>query len=357
MKIIINDSDILKYTMASLGEERTVLVTHKPSGRSKEFPNRSAFRGRVSKSGDYGGWLKEINSKREESGLPIFLLEDFEIEDIQKAQPIENNLFALKQYIENIKDFMGADEIRLNLGEGKSFRHKILLPWEGKDGQSRVYKGNRAHSLKPIHLQSVHDYLVKVKKANIITGVEVDDHLSMMSYKGHQMYLKTGNKYDNPYIQHTTDKDNCQVEGWLYNPNWMEAPMYIEGLGEMWKDASGKIRMIGRKSLYGQLLSQDVADNIYPKRTPNGQTNRYSENQMYYDLVDLKTDRECWALIVEKYKEWFGEEVVEYKAWDGSVVREDWIGWLQKHFDLYKMLRWEGDSVDISKIFDGMKLK
>lgn len=78
---------------------------------------------------------------------------------------------------------------------------------------------------------------------------------------------------------------------------------------------------------------------------------------MFSDLVDLKTDMECWALIVEKYKEWFGEDVVEYKAWNGSVVKEDWVGWLQKHFDLYKMLRWEGDSVDVSKILDGMKLK
>lgn len=351
MKILNVDSDLLLHMFASLGEERTIIVTHKPSGKTKEFKGRMEFRGRIKKDGSCGGWLADLNKDREERGLPPFALEEFKIEDKQVAQPIEHSIFALKQHLKSVKNGLGVKEVRLYLGDGsKCHRHQILLPWEGEDGQARRYKAQRKDLIKPIHLEGIRKYLTNTLKANIISGIEVDDKLAMLNWEGHQKYLKTGNKYDNPYLCYTRDKDANACEGWLFNSDWMEAPMYVEGLGEMWKDASGKIRMIGRKSLYGQLLSQDSVDNIHPKRTPNGQTNRYSENKMFSDLVDLKTDRECWALIVEKYKEWFGEEIIEYKAWDGSVVREDWIGWLQKHFDLYKMLRHDGDKVDVKNI-------
>lgn len=356
-KILNVDGDILLHMFASVGEERSILVTHKPSGRVKEFKGRQEFRGRIKKDGTCGGWLAEVNKMREEKGQLAFPLEDFGIEDKQVAQPLEHSIYALKQHLKSVKNSLGCSDVQLYLGDGsKCHRHDILLPWEGEDGQGRRYKAQRSGLIKPVHLDGIRHYLTHNLKANIISGIEVDDKLAMLNWEGHQKYLKTGNKDDNPYLCLTVDKDACGTDGWLMNPNWMDKPMYIEGLGEMWKDPSGKIRMTGKKSLYGQLLSQDVVDNIHPKRTPNGKTNRYSETQMFTDLVDLKTDQECWALIVEKYKEWFGEEEIEYKAWDGSRVKETWVSWLQKHYDLYKMLRWEGDVVLVNNILLDHKL-
>lgn len=42
----IIDLDYVKYASASVGEKRSIIVTHKSSGRQKEFSTRTEFWGR-----------------------------------------------------------------------------------------------------------------------------------------------------------------------------------------------------------------------------------------------------------------------------------------------------------------------
>src|SRR5690554_400991 len=110
------DLDSVKYAVASVGENRSVLVTHKSSGRTISVPNRSTFYGHWKKK--EGGMLAEINKGR----TSPFLWDEFEYEDVQEAQPIENVLHTAKMMVEKAVSESKADKVFFYIGKGDSFR-------------------------------------------------------------------------------------------------------------------------------------------------------------------------------------------------------------------------------------------
>ena len=94
--LIVLDLDQTCFVSAAGVEKRTIKATHKASGRDKIFKNRTEFWGAQKKVG--GGWLKDQNmnmeakSKSEGREFTPWGRDDFTIEDIQTAEPVEHCL-------------------------------------------------------------------------------------------------------------------------------------------------------------------------------------------------------------------------------------------------------------------------
>ena len=74
--VVLIDGDQSAYVLAAANESRTIEVTHKQTGRKKEFKNRTEFYG--NKKTTLGGWLADTNIQREIKNLPLFTKEDFD---------------------------------------------------------------------------------------------------------------------------------------------------------------------------------------------------------------------------------------------------------------------------------------
>jgi len=138
--VAVIDLDYIKYTAAAVGETRTVLVTHTPTGREHSFDNKTAFYGRDKAKSK--GWLGDLNKSREEEGKSLFPLSEFTIEDVQTPEPLENVLHTVKLMVQKDLEALGASSYKAYLGEGDSFRVERSTAIE--------YKGNRKNLLKPL---------------------------------------------------------------------------------------------------------------------------------------------------------------------------------------------------------------
>lgn len=106
--VIALDLDQTCFVAAAGAEKRTIIATHKKSGRQMEFKNKTEFWGRQVKV--VGGWLKDQNTNMEAkavaAGKPFipWTRDDFTIEDKQAPEPVENCLHLLKIKINAILD-------------------------------------------------------------------------------------------------------------------------------------------------------------------------------------------------------------------------------------------------------------
>ena|ERR1700741_1099742 len=141
MADIVWDYDYIKYTIGSIAEKRTILVTHKESGNQKEFKTRTEFYGHYKAKA--GGWLAEQNAKR----LTPWLVDDFTIEDVQTPEPVKFATRAVDQHIENVCDRVGSNDYYGYIGKGDS--------WRVEKSTILKYKGSRAAMLRPIHLEAI----------------------------------------------------------------------------------------------------------------------------------------------------------------------------------------------------------
>lgn len=340
-KLII-DGDMLSFRASSVCEKRFIRVTHLKSGDVKEFKNRDEFHGR----NKLGGWLAGVNEGRTKQ----LTLDDFSIEDIQEAEPVKNVHQVLNSMIRKMCTEQFTDEYHIVVGRGECHRHKIILP----EGQK--YKESRDDLTKPIHAEAAKDYLINKKGAELYKG-ETDDRLAMYAHEGHQYVIKSGNEIDNPYTICAIDKDQFAISGRYWNPFNNSEPFYVDGLGELTIDTSGKndkIRGTGRMFTYFQMLTSDSVDNVWPKRIP-GKKIRCGEKEVYENLILCNTDSQALQYVSGKYREWFAPEgEITYKAWNGKMETDNWISWFDKHFTLYHMMRWEGDFINTKELLKTM---
>ncbi len=332
-KLII-DGDLIKHTIAAAAEKRSVDVTHIESGVTKSFKSRTEFYGRGK---NVGGALAKMNTHRAKKELEPYSKEDFEYEDKQEAEPVEFCLASVRQHIKHLCNLLGCKNYQVFLGKGECHRHEILLP------EGRRYKGQRDSLLRPIHLQAVHDYLVEHHSAIVIEGIETDDHIAKLAYED----WKSGK---DELVIVTRDKDQMGCNGTAFNPDWMEKPMKIEGYGSIWEDPKGKLRGTGVMWVAVQLLVGDDADWYWGKKTPLN-AHRYGDKTCYKDLKDIDNEKDLWQFVVDKYKEWMPEEQ-EYIAWNGEKTSDNWYTWLQKHYSLVSMMRWDDDHPQIKDVLE-----
>jgi len=329
------DLDAHKYRCASVGEERTILVIHKQSGREKTFKTRTEFWGHHKKKS--GGWLAEVNKQRLEKGKEPFKPEDFEIQDKQEIkEPLANILHTCKLSVESAVKASGADKAVYYIGKGESFRV----------GKSTLleYKGNRTGILKPLLLDEVSEYLTRKFGAEVITDLEVDDVVNMNAYrkKGH--------------FQLILDKDGYGAGADMFNfQKPEEGIVKTDCFGKLFIDTSGKSPKVcgyGRMFKLWQCCSGDDSDNYYANCKSDI---AWGGMSAYNALVNCQNDKELFEAAIGVFKHLYPEPKV-VTGWRGDEILIDWKYVMQECFTLCHMLRWEGDEVHLLDVFDKLKI-
>lgn len=280
------DSDTLLYGATAACEDRSILVTHVPTGKTKSFSNRTEFKQTMKSKG------KEVTA-------------DYEIEDIQEPQPLEHTLHIVKQRVENILDNFPGCEVVFCAGDKNNFR--AALPYPTK------YKGNRDNALRPLLLKDVHRAFNKKYKSVISDGHETDDEISILAYEA----LNQGREA----IVVSPDGDSRQFDGLKlggYHSD-LSSCISIEFFSKMkWTD--GNFDSYGFPWMVMQCAVGDATDGLNPTYLPK---KRYGEKGFFNEFGSLKTPEELCLKLIEKYQEWFPSEFV-YTSWNGVDVVADW---------------------------------
>lgn len=321
--VAVVDLDFVKYSCASVGEKRSIKVTHKASGKEKVFNNKTEFWGRGKK---IGGWLGEQIEKK---GVE-WTKDDFEIEDIQEvSEPLENILHSAKVVVDGAVKKVNAGIMIPLIGKGDSFRVELSTLLE--------YKGNRKNQLKPLLLDDVVEYLIKKYHPEIIKDIEVDDKCVMIASQ------------DPKYVVIGTDKDyyGCPVN--VYNPDRPhEGIVDCRGLGSLWRDDKGKVRGKGEMFKVFQIISYDTVDNYKANCFSNI---KWGEVSAYEALKDCKDSKELWEAAVKVFKHLYPEEV-EIKGWRGDLIKIDWLYVMQEMFNMAHLHTKENDFINCKEVLD-----
>ena len=139
-----------------------------------------------------------------------------------------------------------------------------------------TYKGNRANTIRPVHLQAVKDYLEANYPSYRRDGLEADDIMGILST--HPSLVK-GKK-----VIVSEDKDMKTIPGWLFNPAKDKAP---------------------------RLISQDEADHWHLYQTIVGDTTDGYKGcpglgpkkaEAILDGWSSYSDSSVWAAVVEAFE-------------------------------------------------------
>lgn len=325
MRAVI-DLDFIKYAAASAGEKRTIKAIHKTKGDEIDCKTRTELYGNWRKKD--GGILAELNK----SGAD-YKPEDFEIVDIQTPEPLQNVLHTAKMMFQSALRFSHADSYSAYLGQGDSFRVEKSTILK--------YKGNRDTLLKPLLLDEVSDYLVKKFSPDIVTGIEADDAIVIDAYR------------DKEKVVIGVDKDYRGCDVLLLNPNKPdEGVLDCSGFGKLWINPKGDVTGVGRVFLYFQVLSKDVSDNYAANSASDI---AWAEKSAYKVLHSCRSDTEALGALVEAYRYLYPEPKV-ITGWRGNQFEIDWLYVARENFDMARMLRWHGDSVDLKDVLLSMGL-
>ena len=228
-EMIICDTDTQVFRAAKLVQEDYVIVMHRPSKKTMEFPNKTAFWGHWKTKS--GGWLKEQNDKREEEGKKPFPVEDFEIEecvrlldDPEIKDHIEEGVKNFDFFIGSLKKLNLAPTYKLCIGGQGNYRYDIA--------ESLPYKGDRPE--KPILFTEIREAIINKYKnrVEIVDGKEADDQLAVYGKENYLHYKKTGKwKYVLGYI----DKDLQMIVSPAINLDKMEEGVHINDVTEAFK--------------------------------------------------------------------------------------------------------------------------
>lgn len=351
--VIALDLDQTCFVSAAGAEKRTIRAIHKASGREQVFKNRTAFWGATKKV--VGGWLKdqntnmEVRAKANGREFTPWGRDDFEIIDVQTAEPVENCLHILKTKINAIFDHLemsSKNGLGVLGGEG-NFR--LMLPAPER------YKGNREDTLRPLLLQETRDYVTKKYNAKVINGIEADDYLSVVAYDGWLNYKKTG-KFST--IVASFDKDQKGNPGLVFDTmrdseekTWKHPiPMLIDdSMGEIWME-NNKVKGWGRKFFGYQMLCGDSSDNIKPYQGFDI-GGRFGDTAAFNLIGHLSDEKAMWQVIIEQYKTWFPEGV-EFTSWDEQQVKMTAGQWASVIFQMVYMKKTTNDRTTL-----GMELR
>lgn len=211
---------------------------------------------------------RELNKYLAENDLAI-TDECLDLQEELVVEPVENALHGVRELIESI------------LENTKSGRYEIYLTGDGNFRTSLAftvpYKGNRPDR-KPAHYGAIREYLTKQWGATIINGMEADDQLAIRA-------TALGDKA----VICSLDKDLKQVPGRHYN--WVTGK--LETISEL----------EGRRNLYVQMLTGDVADNIKGIYGIGEKTARKL-------LAHCESEDEMLEVIKVEYEKAFGDDYV-----------------------------------------------
>lgn len=317
--LCVIDGDVLAFRASAANEKRSVVATHIKSGKEKTFNNRTELKDFViQKCGKYN---------------PL----DYLVQDVQTPTSVAFVNHSMKMTIKSICEACGTDNYHIVVGGDRNFRDDLELPTK--------YKSNRDGTLRPLLLRDAKDYLIGKCGAEVAEGVESDDVLTYYQWEGYKQKKKV--------ILCTNDKDARSHPGYLYN--WTEEDakiVKVGGLGYLYEHKTD-IKGYGRMFAYLQMLIGDATDGYKPTDLCG---ERFGSKTAFKLLNGLKTDKECWNVLVEQYKMWYPEDVT-YVAWNGNTCTKSWLEIFQMYVDCVHMQRWKGDRLVVSSVLDKMGIE
>lgn len=334
--VLLIDYDFLFFAAACVTEQKSILAINKITGEEVVYKNRTELWGRGKQ---IGGALEEINKSR----TSPFTKEDFIIVDQKEVQEVDNAIYIFKNSIKSLCSQLDTNKYYGYTGTGETFRDRLAT--------LQKYKGNREGTEKPTHLDALKEYAIDYHECYLVKDIEADDAISIDSYHNYNVYKKTGNLNDK-LITIAVDKDAKGCTGFLFNPNKYFEPIEIDGLGYLTLDDSSKPDGWGRKWFYYQVLLGDAVDNYDPACLS---TKKNGEQGCFNRLEGCNTDRECWQAIVQHYQELYPEPVT-FTNFRGDELTVNWLYILQEIVDLARMLRWEGDRVQVQDILQKLRI-
>jgi len=338
----IIDLDMVKYTLASVGEETSLKVTNKNTQVSKVFKNKTAFWGRKKKEfgGELGDWLSLLEIEEERSKEDLLKLFDFEILQ-EQTEPLDHILHSCKVFIDKALKDIGAKKIVAFAGKGDSFRVELSTLKE--------YKGPRKGMVKPLLLDKVTDYLVKKYKGEVVTGIEADDKLVWE-------YIERTQKGEKCVVI-AEDKDMYGTPIKLYNPKRpSEGIINCNGFGELRIEGQApneKIKGHGRLFKYFQIISDDDVDNYKANCCSDV---RWGAKSAYKALKDCTTDKEAWQVMVDVFKKLYPEPK-EVEGWRGDQVGINWLYVMQEMVDMAHIHRKQDDFIDVETTLKKLEIE
>lgn len=312
-RILIIDLDTPCFAASAVSEDRSVLVTHEPTGLQKSFKTRTEFK-------------EVLKAKQKEDKLP-----EYSFKDIQEAEPIENACHTLKSMLTRYIDDLEAEEVLYFISGKDNFRDSLPLPTK--------YKSSRAGTLRPLLLSDVKKFATAKYKATVCHGEEPDDAIIYTAYD-----LK--NKGYDPIIL-SIDKDSLAYSGLkIYNQDKPEQGIVeLPQLGSLWIDDKGKVRGNGFLWYAFQHVLGDKTDSFNPAELADV---KYGEKSAYKLLHDCKSEQEVLNKVIQQYKKWYPEPIT-YIAWDGKEYTKDYIQIADMYFKCSRMKTDEFDDLDFVK--------
>jgi len=165
------------------------------------------------------------------------------VDDTLEVEPVHHGYHLIKTNIMKIINGTKADSYRLFLTANDKSNYRFDI------AKTLPYKGTRV-ALKPVHYQSLREYMVEHWGAEVVSGSEADDAMGIAQMQGQGKTIICG-----------IDKDLLMIPGLHYN--FVTDTHYrFTDPGELFKHKRGKILGGGLKFFYAQMLMGDAADNI-----------------------------------------------------------------------------------------------
>lgn len=328
----IIDVDTLIIHSALAGQQSSVIVRHKDTGWTREFPNQTEFFGHYLKKD--GGWLADLNSKKAEKGLECVSPDAFEIISKIEIIPAVGDVTPevvvkgrFKNKIEFIANQPWCKDFKICFGQGKNFRYDIA--------ETVPYKNERPE--KPLLYDVVKDYMLWKYKEHLISaeGVETDDIVAEQLWDG---WMRAKRQHDNlDVVGVFIDKDLAQFPCLQFNFDKPELGLIkIEAL-----DAA--------KNLGAQFLMGDTIDTIpgLPTLTPElfkkyglRKTKGLGEKTARGVVEGSSTPKEVFERVVEAYREYYGEDKSPFENYKGEKSERNWLDHMN---EMYRLLRMRTD--------------
>ena len=329
--VLCIDGDALIYASGFIGEKRELKAVHRQSGDEFTFKNRTEMYGK--KRSKDGAWLAEINKTKETP----WVIDDFDLYDIQIPSPVEFSLTATKSLILKSTELTGIKGRRVFVGKGDSQRVE----------QSTLvkYKSGREGSLRPLHKDAIVEYMIKHHNAEVVEGIEVDDRITMEAWK------------DSHNVIYGIDKDYLGTHSRVFNPNTPERGIQdCRTFGDIWVEeiiskTTGKkryeVKGYGRKWFLFQWGYGDDSDSY---RANCATDMEWGEMAVYNALKDCKNDAEGFAAIKQIYQTLYPEPK-NVIGWRGNEIICTWRYVCSEIFTMARMLRTPDEKITAEEVF------
>lgn len=307
------DADTLLYNSAASCEDRFITVLHKPSGKTKDYKNRTEF--------------KESMKQKEK-----VVTEDYLIEDQQEPHAVENAFNTVKQKAERILDNFDFCEVVFCAGDKDNFRRELPYPTR--------YKSNRDNTIRPLLLKECHKYFKRAFNSVQAASHEIDDEVSILAYES----LKHGRE---AFIL-SPDGDSKQFDGIKFG-GYQDSPyecVDIQFMHEI-KWNGKNLDTYGFPWLVSQAAYGDSTDGLNPQYLSG---KKYGEKGFFNDFHELTTPESIAKKIIEKYQFWYPKEF-EYTAWNGEIIKADWKFMLELYWKGTTMKRERHVEPDVWEFF------